>query len=207
MFELLNTAGAYPATGRFAEVNDNPSYVSRTSDYFVTTFPNTTTMIVRHYRTHPESWEGGFSRNAERDAAALANNPMPSDRVELHDAKINGHKISYNGRLSLSFRTDDRNKLMAFIGSECEGITLDGKTYTFADKPLKSVIFIPASEASSTYKVQISGEGRVSLPLPITKRKPVVKADKESVKSEVVDGKLVLNIDPALSGKWLTVTL
>jgi len=116
MFEVLNAAGAYPATGRFAGVNDNPTYVSRTSDYFVTTFPNSTTMVVRHYRTHPESWFGGFSRNVEDDAKALAKNPLPSDGMELNGAKINGHEITYRGRLSLAFRTDKQNRLIAFMG-------------------------------------------------------------------------------------------
>jgi hypothetical protein len=207
MFEVLGAAGAYPATGRFPGVNDNPSHVSRTSDYFVTTFPNTATMIVRHYRTHPESWEGGFSRNAGKDAEALAKNPLPSDRVELNGAKINGHEISYQGRLWLAFRTDAQNRLTAFIGSECNAVTLDGATYTFADKPLDKVIFIPEAEGASTYKVQIAGEGRVSLPLPLKRRKSAVRLGKKSVKSEVVGGKLVLNIDASLSGQWLTVEI
>ncbi len=207
MFEVLDAAGAYPATGRFPGVNDNPSYVSRTSDYFVTTFPNTTTMIVRHYRTHPESWEGGFSRNAEKDAEALAKNPLPTDRVELNGAKINGHEISYKGRLWLAFRTDTQNRLTAFIGSECNAVTLNGTTHTFADKPLGKVIFIPESEGLSAYKVQIAGEGRVSLPLPLKGKKPVVKLGKKTVKSEVTGGKLVLNIDTTLSDQWLTVEI
>lgn len=60
LFEVLNAVGAYPATGKFAGVNDNPSYVSRTTDYFATSFPNGATAVVKHYRTHPESWPGGF---------------------------------------------------------------------------------------------------------------------------------------------------
>jgi hypothetical protein len=207
LFELLHVAGAYPSTGRFAGINDNPTYVSRTSDYFVTTFPNTTTMIVRHYRTHPESWEGGFSRNVERDAEALAKNPLPSDKVELRQAKINGHEISYQGRLWLAFRTDSQNRLTAFIGNDCKAVTLDGTTYNFADKPLNQIIFIPENEKLSTYKVQVKGEGRVKLPLPLKAKKPVVKSGKKTVKSEVIDGMLALDIDSTLSGQWLTVEI
>ena len=29
------------------------------------------TAVVKHYRTHPESWPGGFSRNREEDVKAL----------------------------------------------------------------------------------------------------------------------------------------
>jgi len=206
MFEMLHAADAYPATGRFAGMNDNPTVVARTSDYFVTTFPNTTTMVVRHYRTHRENWEGGFSRNAERDSLALAINPLPPDDVVLNQAKINGHEVTYNGRLSLAFRTDSQNRLIAFIGSRCKEITLDGATYTFADKPL-NVTFFPDNEKLSAYRVQVTGEGRVTLPLPVNKKKPVVKFGKQAVTSEVKDGLLSLNIDANLSGKWLNVEL
>jgi hypothetical protein len=207
MFEILNATGAYPATGRFAGINDNPSYVSRTSDYFVTAFPNTATMIVRHYRTHPESWEGGFSRNAERDAQALAKNPLPSDRVELQNAKINGHEITYQGRLWLAFRTDSQKRLTAFIGNDCKAFTLDGTTFQFSDKPLDKVIFFPETEGSSIYKVMIAGEGRVTLPLPLQTREPVVKMGEQMIEAAVAGGKLVLNIDASLSGKWLNVNI
>jgi len=205
MFEILNLVGAYPATGRFAGVNDNPSYISRTTDYFATAFPNTATMLVCHYRTHRENWENGFSRDAGRDAAALARNPLPSDRIDLKGMKVNGHEITYQGRLWLAFRTDTQNRLIAFIGNDCHAVTLDGTVYQFADKPLQQIVFIPETEGSSVYKVQITGEGRVTLPLPLKSKKPTVMSGKQSVKSEVVDGKLALNIDPALSGQWLTV--
>lgn len=207
LFEILNAAKAYPSTGRFDGLNDNPSYVSRTSDYFVTTFPNTTTMIVRHYRTHPENWEGGFSRNAENDAKALAANPLPSDKIELKNAKINGHEITFQGKLSLAFRTGADNRLIAFIGRECKDVTVDKVDYRFADTPLAQIAFFPINEGSSTYQAMISGEGRVTLPLPLKKKTPVVKAGNKNIKSEVIDGNLVLNIDAALSNQWLTITL
>lgn len=97
-------------------MNDNPSVVSRTSDYFVTAFPNTTTVIVKHYRTHRESWPGGFSRNQQEDAEALAANPLPSDRIELNDAAVNGHRVSYEGKMSVAFRTGADGRLIAFVG-------------------------------------------------------------------------------------------
>jgi hypothetical protein len=39
-FEILDTLGAYPPTGRFSGVNDNTEYLSRTTGYLVTRFPN-----------------------------------------------------------------------------------------------------------------------------------------------------------------------
>ncbi len=208
LFELLRLADAYPATGRVAGVNDNASVVSRTSDYFVSTFPNTTTMVVCHYRTHRETWDGGFSRNAEKDAQALAENPLPADRIELDHTAINGHQITYNGRLWMAFRTDGDNRLIAFIGNDCNGVTVDGQAYAFAEKPLKKIVFVPETGQKGTvYQVQLTGAGRVTLPLPAGRKAPVVRLGRKIIPSEMANGRLTLNIDAALSGQWLRVTL
>ena len=208
LFELLHAANAYPATGRLKDVNDNPSVVSRTSDYFVTTFPNGTTMVVRHYRTHRENWDTGFSRNVERDAQALSVNPLPTDTIELSNSAINGHRITYNGKLSMAFRTDDDNRLTAFIGNSCKGITIDGRKYTFAEQPLEKIVFIPESMAQGTvYQIQIQGTGNVSLPIANGKKTPVVKVGEQTIPSKVKGELLSLDIDASLSGKWLSVTI
>jgi hypothetical protein len=45
------------------------------------------------------------------------------------------------------------------------------------------------------------------LPLPVSKRKPIVKLNGKTVKSETANDRLVLTIDAALSEQWLTVEL
>jgi hypothetical protein len=45
-------------------------------------------MIVRHYRTHAENCEGGFSRNPENDEKVLAVNPLSSDTIVFHGFNI-----------------------------------------------------------------------------------------------------------------------
>ncbi|MCK3683476.1 hypothetical protein [Maribellus sp. YY47] len=207
LFENLNAAGAYPPSGAISGINDNPSVVSRTSEYFVTTFPNTTTMVVRHYRTHRENWEGGFSRNAEHDAQALAVNPLPTDKIELDDAAINGHRITYNGRLWMAFRTNE-NRLSAFIGNNCNEITIDGKLYHFTDQPLAKLVFIPESKEKNTlYHVQVSGLGKVKLPIAPGKKSVKVKVGKQSVPFKATNDEIELEIGESLSGKWITVVL
>ncbi len=204
LFEILHASGAYPASGKFEGVNDNPSVVSRTTDYFVTSFPNTTTVVVKHYRTHRENWTGGFSRNQEEDKQALAANPLPSDRIELADAKINGHTVTYEGKMSVAFRTDDEGRLIGFVGRDCKGIDIDNKVYAFAEQPFAQIAFAPESEGSSNYRVQIHGTGEVALPIAQSK-KVKVRLGKKTVPSQYVDGVLLLNIDSSLSGQWLTV--
>ncbi|WP_423128727.1 hypothetical protein [Gaoshiqia sp. Z1-71] len=207
LFETLNAAGAYPSSGIIPGVNDNPTVVSRTSDYFVTRFPNTTTMIVRHYRTHRENWEGGFSRNAENDAKALAVNPLSSDRIELDNAAISGHRVSYKGRLWMAFRTNE-NKLVAFIGNDCNEISVDGKVYRFSEKPLSKVVFIPETKGKQTvYHVQVTGSGTVKLPVSANKIPPNIKVGKQTIPLKMIDGGIELNVDDSISGKWLTINI
>ena len=68
-FEILSALGAYPKTHPDLPINDNPSVVSRTTPYVACRFPNGTTSIATHYRSHEESWPGGFHRDAEKDKA------------------------------------------------------------------------------------------------------------------------------------------
>ncbi len=111
LFGVLSTAGAYPATGKIKNVNDNTEYLSRTTDYLTTRFINGATIIARHYRTHRENWLDGFSRNDSLDAIALKENPLPSDEIRLNDFKANGHSITFSGRLITAFNTDATGQL------------------------------------------------------------------------------------------------
>ncbi len=204
LFEILHTANAYPSTGIFS-VNDNPAYVSRTTDFLATKFPNGTTAIVKHYRTHRENWQGGFSRDEEADAQALAVNPMPSDRLELRNLKINGHDVTYSGKMNMAFRTDDGGALIAFNGRECRDVTIDGRTYKFSDTPV-DVTYAPVNDDMKNYRLRVDGNGPVSLPVPAYTKRAVVKNGKKSVAASVSEGTLSLVVDPELSGKWLDIT-
>ena len=119
LFEILNACNAYPSTGKFV-VNDNPSYLSRTGEYFVSSFPEFNNHGSSTLSYMLESWFGGFSRNQEDDEKVLLENPssIRSDRIET--GKINGHEVSsYVGRLSLGFRLDGQ-QLIAFSGQQCK---------------------------------------------------------------------------------------
>ena len=144
-------------------------------------------MVVCHYRTHRENWEGGFSRNAENDAKALAVNPLPSDRIELENAAINGHYVSYKGRLWMAFQTHE-NKLTAFIGNDCNEIFIDGKVYHFSDQPFQKIVFIPETNGSKTVcHVQVTGTGKVKLPIFSQKFPSKLKVGKQMVPFKLLD--------------------
>jgi len=207
MFEILNTCGAYKPTGHFAGINDNPTYISRTTDYFVTRFPNRATVIVKHYRTHPENWQGGFARNEEADAKALAINPLPSDTMILNDMKVNGHDVTYNGKMIMAFRTDDKASLTAFEGHECSGLDLDGKKYEFAGKPMETIFFSLSEAQKGENLILIKGEGKVSLPVPVIMKKKlqIVSPDNKKVPCKIENGIVEFLITPQLSGKMLRI--
>ena len=204
LFEILNAIGAYPSSGLFS-TNDNPTYVSRTSDFFATRFPNGTTAIVKHYRTHRENWEGGFSRNEEADAKALAVNPLPSDLLDIQNLKVNGHEITYKGKMNLSFRTDSKKRLSAFIGNQCTGITIDGVQYQFVRNPI-NIAYVPTDSGLATYSLRIDGEEVVSLPVPGNYTKAILRDGDKNIDCKVKERNIVFTIDPTLSGKWLTLT-
>lgn len=162
LFEVLDKLGAYPPTGKFSEVNDNTEHISRTTDYLTTRFPNGATSIVRHYRTHRESWQGGFSRNQEEDSKVLEENPLPSADINIKKFKVNGHEVDFKGRLNMAFRTNDKNQLVAFEGHETKGVTIDGTTYKFSENPLKTIVFNKTDDLCQFY---IEGQGKVSIPV------------------------------------------
>lgn len=202
LFDILNICGAYPPTGKF-EVNDNPSYLSRTGKYFASSFPNSATMVVAHYRSHPETWSGNFSRNQEEDAKLLLTNPLPSDRIELHNEKINGHEISYSGRLSLGFRMED-GCLVAFSGQHCTDIIIDGVHYKLADIPM-NITFSPLKDNSFNYQIFVSGEGKAYIPFPRSIKKVDVRLNGKKIPFSFVNHQLILNVNAENSGKQIDV--
>ncbi len=209
MFEILNASGAYSASSKSPQVNDNPTFVSRTTDYLATRFPNGSNMIVRHYRTHAENWDGGFSRSKEADAKALAVNPMPTDTMIINKMRLNGHQITYNGRLKMVFRTDPANKLIAFEGYNCKEFFLDGIRYVFSQKPFETITFAPVKDQPAKFFAILKGQGKVQLPIPLkagTKVK-ISTASGVAVSSQIVNGKVEVNITPEVSGKKLIVEI
>lgn len=208
LFEILNAIGAYPATGKFAATNDNTEYVSRNSDYFTTRFPNGATIVVRHYRTHRENWPGGFSRNDEEDKKFLAVNPMPTDEISLKDFKVNGHLLTYQGKLSVAFRQNDRTELVAFDGYQCNKASIDGTSYTFSDQPLEHIAFMPENEANNSYALLLKGSGKVRIPILGLNASPakLLGPNNKEVKFQAEKGWLIFDLTPDLSGKWLRIT-
>ncbi len=170
-FEVLKTLGAYPASDPQTGAADNPAIISRESPWLACHFPNGTLTVAAHYRHHVESWSGGFHRDAKQDQAAVERNPLGSDRLELNSLAIQGHRVSYQGRLVVAFRPGPGKSLLAFGGYDCRGITVDGREYAFADRPLGQLAWAPVAEnrqvpGGARLELWVSGEAKVRIPLP-----------------------------------------
>ncbi len=207
LFEILSISGAYPSSGKFPQVNDNPTFISRTTDYLATRFPNGSNMIVRHYRTHAENWDGGFSRSKEADDKALAVNPMPSDTLILNKLKVNGHQLTYNGKLLLVFRTDQANKLIAFEGHNCKEVVLDGIHHQFAQKPFETISFAPEEGLTGSYFATLKGEGKIQLPIPFAadNNLNITTSENQKFLFRIVNGKIEVDVTPEISGKKIRI--
>jgi hypothetical protein len=162
-FEVLRALGAYAG-------DDDPSVVSRTTPYLATAFPNGATVVAAHYRSHVESWPGGFHRDARQDEAALATNPLPSDELRLEALRVHGHRVNFRGRLVVGFRLDDRQRLVAFAGRHGDRIGIDDHDHVFADRPVAFVAWAPVAAhrrvpGGAVAEIWVQGEGRIRVPL------------------------------------------
>jgi hypothetical protein len=170
-FEILFALGAYPKTGAGAS-NDNPSVVSRTTPYVACRFPNGTTAVAAHYRSHEENWPGGFHRDAKQDEEILAKNPLPPAALNLKDFSVNGHQVSFDGDLVVAYRLDDRALLTAFAGYNCRKILIDSREFVFASQPVSLAAWAPVLPArrvpgGAILEAWVQGEADMSLPLPL----------------------------------------
>ena len=159
--------------------NDNPSVVSRSTPWLATRFPNGTTIVAMHYRSHVESWPGGFHRDEKRDAEIIQQNPLPTETLDLRDLAVNGHQVNYRGRLIVAFRLDAKNRLAAFSGYDCSAITIDGREHRFADQPLATSGWapVPANRrvtGGAILEVWIQGEGEIRIPITETPLAPLL---------------------------------
>jgi hypothetical protein len=172
----LVALGAYPGSGGDKTGNDNPSVVSRMSPYVACRFPNGTTSLSAHYRTHVESWPGGFHRDAKQDQEILTRNPLPSAALQLRDFQVNGHRITYTGAFTVAFRLEGAGSLIAFAGHDCQKIAVDGREFVFASKPVSLAAWAPVLPqrrvpGGAQMEVWANGEAEMTVPLP-----PGVKA-------------------------------
>ena len=215
-FEILSKLGAYPATGRFAGINDNTEYLSRTTGYLVCRFPNGAVALAPHLRDLDECWPGGFARDAEQDKAIIAKLKLPSEQISLKDFKVNGHTVTYEGQHTVAFRPDADGVPIAFCGTGCAQITIDGRTTQFADQPMGLIAWAPIDpprriENGAVMQIYAAGSGDVHIPAPaltapidLIQEGPTPGSRGQTIPSRVEKGVLTFTATPS-TGKGLYV--
>ena len=141
-FDILTRIGAYQPTGKFGKLNDNPDYISRTSPYMTTRFPNGAVGIVPHLTRVEENWDGGFARNAKADEETMKHITLPSGKLNLKNFHIDGHIVSGVVDAILCFRVG-KNGIEALTSGNSQGIVIDGQKWQLADRPVEHIAFTP----------------------------------------------------------------
>jgi len=107
------------------------------SRYVYNTFADGSVAIAPHFRQIREAWEGPFFRDQEYDQAVLARRPdIPDPVVEINE-NIAGHEIRFAGEEVLAYRLDETGAPVSFFSMGTDGIEVDGKKYTYADRKAK----------------------------------------------------------------------
>ena len=217
-FEILNRFGSYPATYRFAGVNDNTEYLSRTTEYLACRFPNEAIALCRHFRETEEDWVGGYSRNEQDDAAYLQKTPAPSEVIDLANFRVNGHTVTYHGQKSVTFRVDSDGNLLAFAGSHCKKITVDGRETVFADSDIEEVGWAPIPDSrrvagGAVLQIMVIGTGTLRIPVSNLASNAKLFAEGvqpgsrgEEIPCNIEKGVLVFTATAKTAGRWLYVT-
>ncbi len=166
LYRVLMAVGAY-RPGSLEARGREPG-----SKYVYSTFADGSIAVAPHMRGIREAWEGPFFRDKEYDAVALSRRPDIVDPVVELDEEIAGHAIRFAGDEVLAYRLDETGAPVAFFGIGTDGMEVDGKKYTFADRKAKFEIApIPerylADEVKSATVVTCWTEGAV-LTVPVT---------------------------------------
>lgn len=131
LFSILKELGCYTPNG--CEVSSRPA----DSRYIYNRFPNGTVSLANHSRNLKEhGWQRTFYRNEEKDREFMKNVPLPSRHVSLHGEVILGHKVTFEGEGTLSYRYIHEEGLLGLVGKDMTGITIDGNAYVFSNEPV-----------------------------------------------------------------------
>lgn len=214
-FDTLDKLGAYPPTGAFPGVNDNPDYLSRTTEYMVCGFPNGAVAIAPHLRYVEECWPGGFARKPEEDQALVASLTLPSEKVSLNEFKAAGHTVTFEGERCVTFRVDAQGEITAFAGANADRITVDGHTTVYGAQPIAFASWAPIEaerrvEGGGVMLMFFQGGGEVRVPaagLPeavyVVAQGAAPGSRADVIPSRIENGALVFNLEANASNRWL----
>ncbi|MDR3138239.1 MAG: hypothetical protein LBT95_01045 [Treponema sp.] len=210
LFDLLCYMGAYSEEG--GEIRSRPA----SARLVIMRFSNGTVSMTPHYRTFYERWDSLFGRDPEQDAGYLKGRTLPSLDLDLNEEELFGHRVTYQGSETLSYRLDERGLLAGFSGNKNE-IIIDGKMYRFADVP-GWICFAPLDpkhlEAGVRTAMVVFSEkpGRLTIPNPLGTAglkaavcKPNMLAPERELALTADPEKITLDLEGKTAGNWVLV--
>jgi hypothetical protein len=215
-FEILDTLGAYPATGKDAGTNDNTEYLSRTTDYLMTRFPNGALSFAHHLSKLDETWNGGGELPKSKPSDFVGN-PLPPNAVHLVNQRVNGHTVSYDGSGAMAFRVEADGQITAFAGGGSREITVNGRRTVFADKPVDMIGWAPVAAMrrvpnGAVLQIMVKGVAAIRIPsddlatpFSLIAEGKTPGSRGASIPFTLRQGVLEFKATPELSGRWLYV--
>lgn len=213
-FDILDALGAYPSASKDAD--DNTEYLSRTTEYLVTRFPNGALSFAHHLSKLDETWNGGGELPKSKPTD-FEGNSLPPNSVHLVDVRVNGHTVSYDGSGAMAFRVDRDGKVVAFAGGGSQEITVDGHRTVFAGKPMDRIGWAPVAVArripnGAVLHIMVQGSGSIRIPagglrapVSLIAEGRIPGSRGAGIPATLQDGKLEFRVTPELSGRWLYV--
>ncbi len=209
LFDALCAVEAY--------VPDSLEALSRPAGarFIANRFPNGAVSLANHYRTFREQgWSGQFYRDEEEDARALQGRMLPPVEIDLQDAPIDGHRITFHGEDSLTWRFRD-GALLGYAGHGADGISIDGRAWRFADEPVGLAFAVAdktrlAEGVEAALLIRCDRAAELTLPCPFKPRRAAACL-RDFYQAELPvewsfrDGEVRVTVTEELKDKWIAL--
>ena len=208
LFDALRAVGAYAP--------DSLEALSRPAGarYIANRFPNGAVSLACHYRTFRENWPGLFYRDEEEDARCLAGRELPPVDIDLRDAPLDGHRITFHGEDALTYRYQD-GALLGYSGHAACEIAIDGRTWRFSDALVGLAFTVAEKErlaegVKAALLIRCDRAARLTVPCPFAPDYGAACAldfyqGDLPVEWSYADGAVSVTVTEELAGKWIAV--
>lgn len=209
LFDALQAIGAYAPDS--LEAMSRPAHAR----YIANCFPNGAVSLACHYRTFYENWPGLFYRDEEEDALCLKGRELPSIAIDLRDASLEGHKVTFHGEDALTYLYQN-DSLQGYSGRAACEITIDGKTWRFADEPVDLSFAIVdkarlAEGIEAALLIRCDRPAELTIPCDFTPNSGAACAldffnATMPVEWRYGDGVVFVTVTEEMAGKWIAVS-
>ncbi len=211
LYRILTKINAYSPDS--LELKSRPEQAK----YVMNRFPSGAVAVANHMRTFEEAWDGNFFRNNDLDKHTIETriDELPPIDITLDNEEILGNKVTFKGMNNLVYNYEN-GYLSSYRGDSTDRITINGKEFVFADRPV-SVVWgkirdkFTADGLDEVYILICYNEANLSLPLPegsefnVSLCKNNIFETGENVPFEIKNGNVEINITGNLAGRFIAI--